>query len=150
MNNNIGGLFQYLNSEACRPYYEAFDPLSLQDNRSEIIEQIMSDPAFLEAAQEFVSDVGIIRQKLETKVGQLCKKMAEKTKVEAAAAAKPAVVVKPKEDPIVYIEVVEEEVEVVDYPEFDNDRGKYIGSGFYLKREDHLMKLTSPEWTLYY
>lgn len=146
MNNNIGGLFQYLNSEDCRPYYEALAPLSLQDNRSEIIEQIMTDPAFLEAAHEFVSDVGIIRQKLETKVGQLCKKMAEK----AAAAQKPAVVVKPKEAPIVYIEVVEEEVEVVEYPEFDEEKGKYIGSGFYLKREDHLMKLTSPEWTLYY
>lgn len=144
---NVGGLFQYLNSEACLPYYATLDP----QNRTEVIDQIMSDPVFLEAAQALVSDMAIIRQKLETKVGQMCKKMTEKAKVEAVvsekAAAKPAVVVKPKEAPIVY--VVEEEVEV-DYPEFDEEKGKYIGSGFYLKREDHLMKLTSPEWTIYY
>ena len=135
-NNNIGGLFQYLNSETCRPYYAALTP----ENRTEIIEQIMSDPVFLEAAQGLVSDVQVIRQKLETKVGQLCKKMAEVTEK-----AKPANV--PKESKITYIEVEEESVE---YPEFDEEKGKHLGSGFYLKREDHLMKLTSPEWTIYY
>lgn len=143
--NNIGGLFQYLNSEACLPYYASLDASTWGSNvsyRAEILDQIMSDPVFLEAAQALVSDTAIIQQKLETKVGQLCKKMAEKM---VAAAAKPAVVVKPKEAPIVYVEVEE-----VEYPEFDEERGKHLGGGFYLKREDHLMKLTSPEWTIYY
>ena len=142
-NNNIGGLFQYLNSETCRPYYAALTP----ENRTEIIEQILSDPVFLEAAQVFVSDIHVIRQKLDTKVGQMCKKMAEKAAKDAEATeTKPNISTK-----IVEEEIAEEEVVAVEeFPEFDEEKGKYIGSGFYLKREDHLMKLTSPHWTFYY
>jgi hypothetical protein len=151
-NNNIGGLFQYLNSETCRPYYAELTP----ENRDDILEKIMSDPVFLEAAQVFVSDIHVIRQKLDTKVGQMCKKMAEKAAKDAEAAAKltetkakPAISIKIVEDDDPIVEIAEEEV-VEEFPEFDEEKGKYIGSGFYLKREDHLMKLTSPHWTFYY
>lgn len=132
---DIGGLFQYLNSEACITYFAALTP----ENRGATIEHIMTEcPEFLEGAQAFVSDTNIIRQKLETKVGQMCKKL--------AAVAKPVKEAPVKDKGVEVFEGVEEP----SFPEFDTEKGKHIGDGFYLKREDHRMKLTSPEWTVYY
>lgn len=140
MSNNVGGLFQYLNSEACNAYYAELTP----ENRGAVVEHMMTEcPEFLEAAQALVSDTAVIRQKLETKIGQMCKKMG----------AVPKDVPKDVPLPKANVELVEAspppEANVV-VPEFDEEKGHYIGGGFYLKREDHLMKLTSPEWTIYY
>ena len=32
----------------------------------------------------------------------------------------------------------------------DEEKGKHIGSGIYLKREGHLIKMTTPNFTVYY
>jgi hypothetical protein len=32
----------------------------------------------------------------------------------------------------------------------DDEKGKHIGSGIYLKREGHLIKMTTPNFTVYY
>jgi hypothetical protein len=117
---DVGGLFQWLNSEACLPFYASLT----HENRSDIAEQCMTNAEFIEAASAFVQDTATIRQKLETKLGQLCKKMSNTVKSEQ--------------------DVKMDEVDLTD------DRGTHIGSGFWLKREGHLIKMTSPEWTIYY
>ena len=185
MQQNIGGLFQWLQSEACTPFYDHLTP----ENRADIVEQCMSNTDFMEAASAFVEDIAVIRQKLETKVGQLCKKMAE-SQGGSAASLRNALVsntgetfLREKESRRSFAEaqqknlveesrsenvilshippiskctkeefVVEGDQERLSF-EIETeieDKGTHIGSGYYLKREGHLIKMTSPEWTIYY
>ena len=159
MQQNIGGLFQWLQSDACTPFYDHLTP----ENRADIVEQCMSNTDFMEAASAFVEDIAVIRQKLETKVGQLCKKMAaeaqQKNLDEVTGVSKNEILpsntnvdlvqsIPPVAGkiPICTGNDVEAEVEA----EVDIEKGTHIGSGYYLKREGHLIKMTSPEWTIYY
>lgn len=158
---NIGGLFQWLQSEACTPFYDRLTP----ENREDIVEQCMSNTDFMEAASAFVEDIAVIRQKLETKVGQLCKKMAtaaqQKNPVDVAGICPVSENSKneilssntfvnsvpvPINDRICTGRDVKAETDT----EVDIEKGTHIGSGFYLKREGHLIKMTSPDWVIYY
>ena len=148
---NVGGLFQWLNSDTCLPFYVSLTP----DNRADILEQCMSNEEFVGQASEFVQDIGILRQKLDTKLGQMCKKMSNTSvatsantiiKSDKSMKYVNAYVAQTDSDTIQLF--VEESVQEV--PETDPDKGTHIGSGFYLKREGHLIKMTSPEWTIYY
>ena len=46
--------------------------------------------------------------------------------------------------------IVQVNQEIDEIVEFDEERGKYIGSGIYLKREGHLIKMTTPTFSFYY
>jgi len=115
----------------------------------------------MEAASAFVEDIAVIRQKLETKVGQLCKKMTaeaqQKNLVEESRSenvilshippiskcTKEEFVVEGDQERFSFKIEIEIDTEI-------EDKGTHIGSGYYLKREGHLIKMTSPEWTIYY
>ena len=167
---NVGGLFQWLQSEACTPFYDHLTP----DNREDIVEQCMSNADFIEAASAFVEDIVVIRQKLETKVGQLCKKMTMAAQQKNLADVTSENVIlsqihssdlcsnerKPSDQNNIWVDSVQS---ILPVPEndcictgidadagVDIEKGTHIGSGFYLKREGHLIKMTSPEWTIYY
>ena len=135
---NVGGLFQWLNSDTCLPFYVSLTP----DNRADILEQCMSNEEFVGQASEFVQDIGILRQKLDTKLGQMCKKISN-----TSVATSANTIINPmKQDMESDTILVEDTGNMVSDP----DKGTHIGSGFYLKREGHLIKMTSPEWVIYY
>ena len=143
---NVGGLFQWLNSDTCLPFYVSLTP----DNRADILEQCMSNEEFVGQASEFVQDIGILRQKLDTKLGQMCKKMSNTsvaTSANTIVATSANTIINPmKQDMESDTILVEDTGNMVSDP----DKGTHIGSGFYLKREGHLIKMTSPEWVIYY
>lgn len=141
---NIGGLFQWLQSEACTPFYDRLTP----ENREDIVEQCMSNTDFMEAASAFVEDIAVIRQKLETKVGQLCKKMA--TAAQPKNTASENVILSCTQEESVVDDDQERLHIEIEVEHEDKDKGTHIGSGYYLKREGHLIKMTSPAWTIYY
>ena len=145
---NVGGLFQWLNSDTCLPFYVSLTP----DNRADILEQCMSNEEFVGQASEFVQDIGILRQKLDTKLGQMCKKMSN-TSVATSVATSANTIIKSDKSMNAHVAQADSDtiqLFVEEIPETDPDRGTHIGSGFYLKREGHLIKMTSPEWVIYY
>ena len=159
---NVGGLFQWLNSDTCLPFYVSLTP----DNRADILEQCLSNEEFVGQASEFVQDIGILRQKLDTKLGQMCKKMSNTsvaTSANTIVATSANTIVATSANTIVatsantiinpmkqYMESDTILVEDTGNMVSDPDKGTHIGSGFYLKREGHLIKMTSPEWVIYY
>ena len=143
---NVGGLFQWLNSDTCLPFYVSLTP----DNRADILEQCLSNEEFVGQASEFVQDIGILRQKLDTKLGQMCKKMSNTsvaTSANTIVATSANTIINPMKQ---YMESDTILVEDTGNMVSDPDKGTHIGSGFYLKREGHLIKMTSPEWVIYY
>jgi hypothetical protein len=112
----------------------------------------MSNENFVSQASEFVQDIGILRRKLDTKLGQMCKKISNMSVATSANTiiksdkSMNAHVAQADSDTIQLF--VEESVQEI--PETDPDKGTHIGSGFWLKREGHLIKMTSPEWVVYY
>ena len=108
---NVGELFKFLNSENCTNFFQNVT----NNNKKEIIDNMMNDDSFIESAHLYVSDDNIIRSKIETMLGQLMKKIQNSKKDEK-----------------------------------NEENGTHIGSGIYLKREGHLIKMTTPDFTVYY
>ena len=145
---NVGELFKFLNSDVCDAFYKELT----YDNKDDIINNMMNDECFLEKAHEFVSDDNIIRSKVDTKLGQQLKK-------------KPRLVT-PHELFLANLDGISEQLDklkiapgtivvpsvqtVPELDEIDEEKGKYIGSGIYLKREGHLIKMTTPTFSFYY
>ena len=160
---NVGDFFKYLNSDSCRSFYADLT----SDNKDDILETMMSDVDFMTTVQEWIPDPAMIRNKLDTNLGQVLKKRSKpETKKEVQAPVKPVVQEEDddadflvfdddedkKEDEIISmtrrsnVDVIVQE----SYSEYDEEMGKHIGRGYYLKQEGHLMKMTSPEWIVYY
>jgi hypothetical protein len=131
MASDIGGFFKWLNSPALD---EWFNVKLTKDNKGEIIEEMMVSPDFIDTAKGFIEDAAIIRNKLETKIGQVLKKK-NTTAVIKSDDADEAIVV--SED-------------AVEFPDFDEENGKHVGCGIYLKQEGHVTKMTTPNFTVYY
>jgi hypothetical protein len=131
MASDIGGFFKWLNSPALD---EWFNVKLTKDNKGEIIEEMMVSPDFIDSAREFITDEAMIRNKLETKIGQVLKKK-NTTAVIKSDDADEAIVV--SED-------------AVEFPDFDEENGKHVGCGIYLKQEGHVTKMTTPNFTVYY
>ena len=148
---NVGELFKFLNSDVCDEFYQELT----YENKNDIINKMMNDEGFLEKAHQFVSDDNVIRSKIDTKLGQQLKK-------------KPRLVT-PHEIFLANLDGISEQLDnskivpgtnVVhsgpivqanqEIDEIDEEKGKYIGSGIYLKREGHLIKMTTPTFSFYY
>ena len=86
---NINGLFQFMSSEQANSFFCEVTP----ENMTETLDQLMQNPDFLEQTRVFVDDVSVLRQKVEVKLGQLCKKM---KKAEDKPISPPAETPKPK------------------------------------------------------
>lgn len=160
---NVGDFFKYLNSDACRSFYVDLTA----DNKNDILETMMNDTNFMTAVQEWIPDTDMIRNKLDTNLGQVLKKRSKpETKKEVQAPVKP--VVQEEDDDADFLVFDDDEDKKEDeiismthrpvtdiivqdsYPEYDEEMGKHIGRGYYVKQEGHLMKMTSPEWIVYY
>jgi hypothetical protein len=94
----------------------------------------------LTTANQFVPDVAIIREQLGNFLSGILKK---KTAVPV-----PLPVVEIKPDPIVFI--LEEEEEEEEEEEDTSSKGTHIGNGIYLLREEHRIKMTTPDFVVYY
>jgi hypothetical protein len=163
---NVGELFKYLNSDRCNVFFQDYH----FENKDETIDNMMNDHVFITAAHQYVSDDSVIRSKITSKMEQLLKKKTRRAtphelflanmegiskQLETAkeqhmnkrtllVSAHETLLTKIKD--IVIDEVIEEVIEEV----IDEDKGKYIGSGIYLKRDGHLIKMTAPTFTIYY
>ena len=160
MNTNINGLFQFMNTDICDSFFRDVT----YENLSETLEQLMQNPEFLELTKVFVDDVSVLRQKVEIKLGQLCKK--KKTVKECEEKTVPLPLEKPKLidgyeliriqyaiDDAAYIKekTVDEPIDVPDIEEPINESlGKHIGEGIYLQKEGHVFKMTTPQFVVYY
>ena len=152
---NINGLFQFMNTDICDSFFRDVTP----ENIPSFLEQLMQNPEFIEKTKEYVDDVSVVRQKVEIKLGQLCKKMKMKEKDESVVPVpvKPTKLVDGYElirvqyaiDDAAYLR--ENSVEVPDTTEsLDESLGTHIGSNIYLQREGHVIKMTTPQFVVYY
>ena len=160
---NVGEFFKYVNSDACQRFYSDLTT----DNKNDVIETMMNDVDFIETVQEWISETAMIRNKLDTNLGQVLKKRS-KPETKKEEPVKPVVQEvedddadfmvfddeeDKKEDEIISATrrpVVHDKEDETSYPAYDEEMGKHVGSGYYLKQEGHLMKMTSPEWIVYY
>ena len=136
MKLDLSGLYKYLKSEECSLFFQNVLP----ENKTEIIETILGNEVFLTTANQFVPDVAIIREQLGNFLSGILKK---KTAVPV-----PLPVVEIKPDPIVFI--LEEEEEEEEEEEDTSSKGTHIGNGIYLLREEHRIKMTTPDFVVYY
>lgn len=162
---NVGDFFKYLNSDACHSFYSDLTA----DNKNDVIETMMNDTNFMTTVQEWIPDPAMIRNKLDTNLGQVLKKRSKpETKKEVQAPVKPVVQEEnddadflvfdddedksTSEDEIISMTRRSNVDDIVQdsYPEYDEEMGKHVGNGYYVKQEGHLMKMTSPEWIVYY
>lgn len=158
---NINGLFQFMSSEQGNSFFCDVTP----ENSTEFLGQLMQNEEFTTLAREYVADDSVLRQKIVTKIGQLCKKM-KKPKEEEDAVSLP---VKPTKlvDGYELIKVQydiddnnnnnneaylkENTLDVPDTVEPVNESlGKHIGEGIYLLQEGHVIKMTTPQFVVYY
>lgn len=157
---HVGELFKYLNSESCSVFFQDVDI----DHKDDTVEKMMNDDVFMTAAHQYVSDDDVIRSKIATKYDQLLKKkprpvspselfLANQEGISKQLDAakehhqnRRDLLVSKHETLLTKINDLEEEP----YKELDADKGKHIGSGIYLKREGHLIKMTAPTFTIYY
>ena len=128
---DVGGLFKWLNSPYCE---ENFYTKLSHENKNEIMDEMMCSELFLDTAKLLVSDESIIRAKLITKLEQLLKKQSSSEN---------------KEDNNGQRSVASQLLtnKVASLPD---EFGKHIGQGIYLQREGHVIKMTTPGFTVYY
>jgi hypothetical protein len=164
---NIQGLFQFMSSEQGNSFFCDVTP----ENSTEFLDQLMQNPEFLAQTQVFIDDISVLRQKVVTKIGQMCKKMkkpkdepvdtgkvvnVESTKprfvdgyelinvqyaIDDAAYQKENTIEKSYENAVSNIE---EETSI------NESLGKNIGEGIYLQQEGHVFKMTTPQFVVYY
>ena len=169
MNTNINGLFQFMNTDICDSFFRDVT----YENLSETLEQLMQNPEFLELTKVFVDDVSVLRQKVEIKLGQLCKKkktVKEEEKTVPLPLEKPKLIdgyelirIQYAIDDAAYVKedasttfpasgsnTVEESKNVPDVEPNDESLGKHIGEGIYLQKEGHVFKMTTPQFVVYY
>lgn len=139
MKLDLSGLYKYLKSEECSLFFQNVLP----ENKTEITENMLGNEVFLSMATQFVPDVAIIREQVGNFIGGILKK---KTAVPVPV---PVPVVEIKPDPIVFV-LEEEEVEEEEVEEDTSSKGTHVGNGIYLLREEHMIKMTTPDFVVYY
>ncbi len=165
---NVGEFFKYLNSDACRSFYSDLT----SDNKDDILETMMNDTDFMTTVQEWMPDRATLRSKIDTNLGQVLKKRS-KPETKKEVVPEPVKHVSDDDDDDDDFMVFDEdgddkkEDEIIscirrsdsdrasdppleDCLDYDEEKGKHIGRGYYLKHEGHLMKMTCPEWIVYY
>lgn len=155
---NVGDFFKYLNSDSCRSFYTDLT----SDNKDDILETMMNDVDFMTTVQEWIPDLAMLRSKIDTNLGQVLKKRSKpETKKEVVVQSPVKPVVENDADFMVFDDDDKKEDEIIscirasdpsleDCPDYDEEKGKYIGNGYYVKQEGHLMKMTCPQWIVYY
>lgn len=155
-----------MNTDICESFFR--DVTS--ENMTETLDQLMQNPDFLEQTRVFVDDVSVLRQKVVTKLGQLCKK--KKTVKENGNDVKvsepvPQPVEKPKPKLVDGYELIKVQYAIddnnneaylkentLDIPDtvepINESLGKHIGEGIYLLQEGHVFKMTTPQFVVYY
>lgn len=164
---NVGEFFKYVNSDACRSFYADLTP----DNKDTILETMMNDTDFITTVQEWMPDLAMLRSKIDTNLGQVLKKRS-KPETKKEVVPEPVKPVKKDDedddaDFMVFDDDEKKEDEIIsctrrsdserasdppleDCPDYDEEKGKHIGNGYYVKQEGHLMKMTCPQWIVYY
>jgi len=178
---NIQGLFQFMSSEQGNSFFCDVTP----ENSADFLDQLMQNSEFTTLAREYVDDVSVLRQKVEIKIGQMCKKMkkakdepiplpvktpklvdecelinvqyaiddrlayeqsseAERDDAENIVEASDASYQIEKSDEDVVNNIAEEEIFI------DESLGTHLGSNIYLQREGHVIKMMTPQFTVYY
>lgn len=132
---DLSGLYKHLKSEECSLFFQNVLP----ENKTEIIENMLGNEEFLNKANQYVPDVAIIREQLGNFLGGILKKKM------AVPLPVPLPVVEIKPDPIVFV-LEEEEVEEED----TSSKGTHVGNGIFLLREEHRIKMTTPDFVVYY
>ena len=162
---NINGLFQFMNTDVC----DSFFCDVTTENMSEMLEQLMQNPEFLALTQVFVDDVAILRQKVLTKLGQLCKKkkivpvplpVEDPKLVDGMELTRIQYAIDDNDNNEAYLRentveesntIVKSEVSVEGFEEPINESlGKHIGEGIYLQQEGYVFKMTTPQFVVYY
>ena len=140
---NLSGLFKYLKSDECSLFFQNVLP----ENKTEIIENMLDNDEFLTTAIQLVHDIGIVRE-YDTKIAIIREQLGNfLTGILKKKTAVPVPVVEIKPDPIVF--VLEEEI--FDEEEEDtSSKGTHVGNGIYLLREEHRIKMTTPDFVVYY
>jgi hypothetical protein len=140
---NLTGLFKYLKSDECSLFFQNVLP----ENKTEIIENMLDNDEFLTTAIQFVHDFSIVRE-YDTKIAiireQLGNFLTGILKKKTAVPV-PLPVVETKPDPIVFVLEEEDEEE-----EDTGSKGTHVGNGIYLLREEHRIKMTTPDFVVYY
>lgn len=171
---NIQGLFQFMSSEQGNSFFCDVTP----ENSADVLDQLMQNSEFTTLAREFVEDISVLRQKVEIKIGQMCKKMKKVNDEPIPLPAKTPRLVDGYElikiqyaiDDAAYLREnsIDEEdensyvhrtgefrMDVVNVvktsvPDIDESLGTHIGSNIYVQREGHVIKMTTPQFTVYY
>ena len=174
MKLDLSGLYKYLKSEECSLFFQNVLP----ENKTEIIENILGNEEFLNTANQFVPDVAIIREQLGNFLsGILKKKTAVPVPLPVPL---PVVEIKPDPIVFVLEEEEEEEdlntdvrrtvalgkrptgATLTDLRSVVGDdagnevkastgsKGTHVGNGIYLLREEHVIKMTTPDFVVYY
>jgi hypothetical protein len=140
---NFGELFKLLNSPYCE---EQFYSNLTHDNKYEIIEKMVNTESFMENIKQFVTDESVIYNKIGVKIDQLLKKKPKPVQ-EKPVQEKPVqkIIIDNKE---LSQDSGEQSSEV--NKNYDEEKGEHIGSDIYLKREEHLIKITTPNFSFYY
>jgi len=157
---NINGLFQFMNTDVCESFFRDVTT----ENMTETLDQLMQNPDFLEQTRVFVDDMSVLRQKVVTKLGQLCKK--KKTVKEEEPISPPAETPKPKlvdGNELIRVQYAIDDnnnneaylkENTLDVPAtvepVNESLGKHIGEGIYLLQEGHVIKMTTPQFVVYY
>jgi hypothetical protein len=171
--NNIGELFKLLNSEICNKFYENVT----EENKEDIIASMISDDEFMILVNPIIDDIELIKNKIDSKIVSIIKKRnkdipKEKLShdpVKEVVASKPDIeqnmcngdqmcncckCVKGEENMCNCCEGDDNKCNCCqcehDIGYEDEVKGKYIGSGYYLKRVDHLIQMTGPNFVVYY
>jgi hypothetical protein len=149
---NINGLFQFMSSEQSNSFFCDVTP----DNVSTKLEQLMQNPDFLTLTRVFVDDVLVLRQKVEVKLGQLCKKMKKAEDKPVPLPVNPTKLVDGQsaegfQPPDQKENSEEDPINMPDPIETINESlGTHIGEGIYLQQEGHVFKMTTPQFVVYY
>jgi hypothetical protein len=171
MKLDLSGLYKYLKSEECSLFFQNVLP----ENKTEIIETILGNEEFLTTANQFVPDVAIIREQLGNFLSGILKKKTAVIVPLPVVEMKPDPIVFVLEEE--EEEDVEEtgskptknsirtrgldsswsmtDKDINPSPEgadlnLQRFKGTHVGNGIYLLREEHVIKMTTPDFVVYY
>jgi hypothetical protein len=124
--NNIGELFKILNLEICNKFYENVN----DDNKKDIIDNMINNEEFMSLVNPIMNDLDMLKNKIDTKLSAIIKKNMKD-------------IIKP---------IIKEDKPIITENSYTcvEEKGNHIGSGIYLERVDHLIKMTTPDFVCYY
>ena len=165
--NNIGELFKILNLEICNKFYENVN----DDNKKDIIDNMINNEEFMSLVNPIMNDLDMLKIKIDTKLSAIIKKNMKDI-------IKPIKEEKPINTHDLSITNLNKSCEnctcenctcenctcencTCDNCTCENctcenctcnneEKGNHIGGGIYLKKIDHLIKMTTSNFVCYY